>query len=158
MNLINFWLFLHILGAIIGLGTLLSFAIIGIVAEKNPGHLAFVAKLNEALSNRLVMPFMLSMPVTGIALIVSAHINLTKAKWLGAAIVLYLIGIGVGLGHQRPNGMKILRLAEAQGDTPGPPSAEIMALIKKQKSGGIVVTVLFLAVLFLMVFKPGGMG
>jgi len=140
------------------MGTLFGFAIIGIFAEKNPGHLTFVAKLNDTLASRLVLPFMLSMPVTGIALIVSEHINLTKAKWLGAAIVLYLIGIGIGIGHQRPNGMKIVRLAEARGDTPGPPSAEILGLINRQKIGGIIVTFIFLAVLFLMVFKPGGFG
>jgi len=140
------------------MGTLFGFAIIGIFAGKNPGHLTFVAKLNETLASRLVFPFMLSMPVTGIALILSEHINLTKAKWLGAAIVLYLIGIGIGIGHQRPNGKEIVRLAEAQGDAPGPPSAEILGLINRQKVGGMIVTFVFLAVLFLMVFKPGGFG
>ncbi|MGI8425006.1 MAG: DUF2269 family protein [Actinomycetota bacterium] len=155
MNLFSFWLFLHILGAIIGLGTLFCFAAIGIFASKNPGHLTFVSKLNEALGNRLVLPAILSLPVTGIAMIATLDIDLAKTKWLGAAIVLYIIGIGLGIGHQRPNGAKIVRLAETQDGAAGPPSAEILGLINRQKVVGMIITMLFLVVLFLMVVKPG---
>lgn len=154
MSLFEFWLFLHILAAIIAFGPTLVFPIIGALAAKNPGHLSFVAKLTDAIGRRLVFPFALSMAVSGTGLIMTRDISITENPWLGAAIVLYVIMLSLGGGHQLPVGARIVRLAEAA--PPGPPSEEIMGLIKRQKLVGIMLSLLILSILVMMVFKPGG--
>jgi len=151
----TFWLFFHILAAILGFGPLFVFPLVGILASKNPGHGKFASALNNAIFKRLVLPFAGSMLISGIGLIFAAHINLAKTKWLGAAMVLYFIALGLGVGHQLPVGARIAKMANEAPDGQ-PPPAEMLALIKRQRMVGMISILLFLVILFLMVVKPGG--
>jgi hypothetical protein len=75
--------------------------------------------------------------------------------WLGLAIVLYVIAYGYSFFVQR--GL-INRVIEMTTSPPPPgasgPPPELMALGKQIGQGGMVMTVLLLAIIFLMVVKP----
>ena len=75
-GLFTLFLFLHIGAAIIAFGPSFAFPIIGAMAGKEPMHGNFATRVNEALEDRLVLPFAISMPFTGVFLIWFGHTNL----------------------------------------------------------------------------------
>ena len=162
MNWVIFWLFLHIAAAIIAFGPTFTFPIIGAQVAKNPQFGHFAAELNHKIERGLVLPVALTMLVSGTGLIISTGRNLTKSPWLGAAIILYLIAISIAFFILVPNTGKLVD-ATAGGPPPGgpPPGApagpppHIAALIKKNQQFGMILTALLMAIIFLMIVKPG---
>jgi hypothetical protein len=160
MNWILFWLFLHIAAAIIAFGPTFVFPLIGMLLEKHPENAKFAVELMHKMETRLILPLALTMAVSGTGLILAAGIDLTKTPFLGVAIVLYLIALGIAFGNQVPTTSKLLE-ALAVGPPPGapvggPPPPHIQALINRAKVGGQVLTGLLMIIIFLMVVKPGG--
>ncbi|MEA2684723.1 MAG: putative integral rane protein [Chloroflexota bacterium] len=163
MNWVLFWLFLHIAAAIIAFGPTFTFPIIGAMAGKHPQFGHFAAELSHKIERGLVFPLALTMAVSGVGLIFATGRNLTKSPWLGIAIVLYLVAISIAFFVLIPNTGKLVE-ATAGGPPPGPPPEgapagpppHIAALIKKNQTFGMVLTALLMAIIFLMVVKPGG--
>src|SRR4051812_34170384 len=85
------FLFLHVGAAIIAFGPTFAFPIIGRLGGQDPRHINFALRVSETISDRLVLPFAISMPFTGVALIYFRHWNLADRSgwWLDLAIVLY---------------------------------------------------------------------
>ena len=119
-GLFTLFLFLHIGAAIIAFGPTFAFPIVGKMGSKDPMHGNFAVRINEAMEDKLVLPFAISMPFTGVFLIWFAHINLTDRTgwWLGIGIVLYAIAITLAVAIQRPLVQKMVRLT-AGGPPPG---------------------------------------
>ena len=72
------------------------------------------------------------------------------------AIVLYVIAYGYSFFVQRKTVARVIEITSA----PPPPGAsgpppELMGLVKQIQQGGMGLTVLLLAIIFLMVVKPG---
>ena len=85
------WLvFLHVFSAIVAFGPTFAFAIYGAQAGKEPQHANFMARANHVVSDRLVLPVVLSMPVTGLLIVWAAGIPLLDTRWLLVAIVIYI--------------------------------------------------------------------
>src|SRR5215213_3340883 len=121
MNLFPWFLFAHVLGAIIAFGASFStFPLLGAMSGKEPAHANFGSRLGHAISTKVVRPLAILQGITGVALILLANIDLTKALWLDVAIVLYLIAIGYALFVQIPVGH---RLVELTSGGPPPPAA-----------------------------------
>jgi hypothetical protein len=172
LGLISLFLFLHVGAAIIAFGPTFAFPIIGSFAAKEPMHGNFAARINEAIEDRIVIPFALSMPVTGVLLIYFAKFNLTdrSAWWLGIAIVLYIIAIYVAVVLQRPLVHKLVALttrppagapagatAPAGGPAGGPPAGpppELPATARAVQRNGMILGVLLVLIVVLMVVKP----
>jgi hypothetical protein len=162
MNWLLFWLYLHIAAAILAFGPTFTFPIFGAAIAKEPAHTGFALRLQERIARGMVVPIGLTVLVTGIAMILTVHINLTKTPYLGAAIVLYLIALGLSLGVLLPAVSRMIRLADAMppggpppGAPPGPPPAMVPLISRVRIVGGIT-SLLVLVILFLMVVKPGG--
>ena len=160
MNWFLFWLLLHVAAAIIAFGPTFVFPLIGTLIPKQPQGLRFALELNHLIETRLVIPFALTMLVSGSGMIVTAHINLTATPYLVVAIVLYLIALGIAFLNQVPATAKLLELT-AGGPPPGaqpggPPPPAVQAQINRARIGGMILTVLLLIIIFLMVIKPGG--
>ena len=162
MNWLLFWLFLHVAGAIFAFGPALVFPIVASLAarEANYGH--FAAEVNHAIAQRLVLPAASSMLVSGVGLIIASGVNLTRAPWLGAGIILYLVTMGVATGVLLPAGRKLVEATAgalpsgpATGAPDGPPP-HLAALIKRLQVGGMILVGLVVVIIFLMVVKPGG--
>jgi hypothetical protein len=160
MNWFLFWLFLHILAAVIAFGPIFVFPIVGALAQRNPKHLSFAIELNHIIELRLVVPLALSMLVSGVGLIFAAHINLLASTYLWVALLLYLLAMAIALGVAVPTTSKLVKiahLAEAAPPPAGPPPAPVMAMINRLRGTGMMLTLLFLIIIFLMIIKPGGL-
>lgn len=173
MNLFPWFLFVHVFGAIIAFGASFSaFPIIGAMSGKEPMHANFGARVSAAISDRIVRPFAILQGLTGLGLIWSARIDLTKALWLDVAIVLYLVAIGYALFVQIPIGHRIVELStggpppgaggaggpavpagEAAARPSGPPP-ELMAAVSSARRGGMFLAISIAIIVFLMVVKP----
>ena len=158
MNLFPWFLFAHILGAIIAFGPSFSFPIIARYASKEPMHANFATRVSERVSSVQVVPLALLQGITGVALILTGNIDVTKTNWLLVGIVLYLIAITFAIFVQTPAVKKVIEMTSGgppPGGPPigGPPPA-LMASIKRVQQGGMLLLVLVISIVFLMVVKP----
>ena len=81
-ELIPWFLFLHVMGAIIAFGPSFAFPIIGAMGAADRPHANFATRVSLAISRKRTVPAALSMPVTGIGLISG-----TSADGIDAAVV-----------------------------------------------------------------------
>ena len=168
MTLFPWFLFAHILGAIIAFGASFStFPLLGAMSGKEPGHANFGSRVSHAISTKIVRPLAILQGITGVALILIRNIDLTKALWLDVAIVLYVIAIGYALFVQIPIGHRLVELtsggppagggAPAPAGSPAPPMGPPPGLVEaatKARQGGMFLGLMITAIVFLMVVKP----
>ena len=161
-ELVPWFLFLHVLGAIIAFGPAFSFPIIGAMGAADRTHSNFATRVSHAISTKRSIPVGLTLPVTGIGLIWSAGIDpLSRdARWLALGILLYVVLLTFALTIQIPTTERIIGMTagpppEAPPDAApsGPPPA-LMALIRKVQRGGLFLSVMVAVIVFLMVAKP----
>jgi hypothetical protein len=156
MSWFTVWLFLHITAAVIAFGPIFVFPIVALLVQRHPQHLAFAMELDHFVGSRLVVPVALTMPISGLGLLISAQVDLLKTTYLLVAIGLYLIMIGLAVGFQYPGGRRLVQLTSGGVPASGPP-AEAVHLMARARNVGIVLTLLFLAIIFLMIVMPGGL-
>jgi uncharacterized membrane protein len=157
------FLFLHVMGAIVVFGPTFIFPLIASQAQKSPQNGPFAAALAELIERRVVLPGAVVQGITGVGLILIAGRDLSSSanRWLGIAIVLYLIAIGFAFFVQAKNAEKMVHLTSG-GPPPGPPPAgapagpppEIVATGKKLQQGGMFLALLIVLIVILMVTKP----
>jgi uncharacterized membrane protein len=162
----NVVLTLHILCAIIGFGAVFLNGLYGqqAKARKGPEGLAiseanmFVSKIGEI--------FIVAVLIFGLALVVmSDDVWSFEQTWIWLAIVIYVLAMGLSQGVMRPRVERMVALQRelvAGGPPPadappGPPPqvAEMEKIGKQMGVIGLVLNLALIAVLVLMVFKPG---
>jgi Predicted integral membrane protein (DUF2269) len=157
------WLFpwlllLHVLGAVVAFGPTFSFSLIGAMAGREPQHANFATRITHAITDRLVIPVAVTMAITGVAMILVAGINLAAAqyRWLGVAIVLYVVVLSYGVLVQRRTVERLIELTSAPppAGASGPPP-EVPAVVRRVQLGGMFMGAGIVLILFLMVVKPG---
>ena len=166
MNLFPWFLFAHVLGAIIAFGPTFSFPIIGRLGAMERQHGNFATRVSATLSRVQLVPFAILQGITGAGLIITGNIDLMKTPWLMISIVLYVIALGYGIFVQTPTVKRIIEMTSG-GPLPGaaggpgagaPPAGgpppELMALIKRVQRGGMFLMALIVTIVFLMVTKP----
>ena len=157
-DFVKLFLFLHIGGAIIAFGPTFALPLVGVMSAKEPQHANFAARATGVISQRRIVPFALSMAVTGALLIWATGRNLTSTTnlWLDVAIVIYAIAIGYALMVQGPAGRKIVELTSKPPDpAAGGPPPELMATAKTLRQGSLILMGAVTIIVALMVFKPG---
>lgn len=149
-------LFLHVLAAIVAFGPTFGFPIIGAMGGKEREHANFATRVSLTLSRRLVLPLGLTMPVTGVGMILVAGIDLAARSfwWLGIAIALYAIAITIALIVNIPTAARIVELTSGPPPAGGGPPPDLPGLIVRVKRGGQINTVLIVVIVLLMVVKP----
>ncbi|HEX6129213.1 MAG TPA: DUF2269 family protein [Candidatus Limnocylindria bacterium] len=147
-------LFLHVMAAIVAFGPTFAFSIIGAMGGAEPQHASFATRVSHRIGDILVEPFAISMFVTGVLLIWAADIPLLDPnwRWLQVSIVLYLLALGLSLFVSRPNVKRIIALSDEGAG--GPPPPEMLKAITTVQRVGMILTVLLVAIVFLMVMKP----
>ena len=157
------WLFpwlllLHVLGAVVAFGPTFSFSLIGAMAGREPQHANFATRITHAITDRLVIPVAVTMAITGVAMILVAGINLAAAqyRWLGVAIVLYVVVLSYGVLVQRRTVERLIELTSAPpaAGASGPPP-EVPLVVRRVQLGGMFMGAGIVLILFLMVVKPG---
>jgi hypothetical protein len=164
MTLFPWFLFAHVLGAIIAFGASFStFPLLGAMSGQEPAHANFGSRVGHAISTKVVRPLAILQGITGVAMIWLASIDLTKALWLDVAIVIYVIAIGYALFVQIPVGHRLVQLtsggpppAAADGAPAAPqgPPPELIATAMKARRGGMFLAIAIAIIVFLMVVKP----
>ena len=166
MSWFHLWLFLHVTAAIVAFGPTFAFPIIGAVSRKNPAHAPFGLLVSEVIEMRLVIPFALSMPISGLGLAYTVNVEWNHNPWLIAALVVYATAMFVALALQAPVLRKLVQMTSHAGAAApmpagpgaaaaGPPPA-MAALLKRMQIQGMMLTVFLITIIVLMVWKPGG--
>lgn len=161
-ELVPWFFFLHVLGAIIAFGPAFTFPIIGRMGGAEQTHGNFATRISYAISTQRVVPVALTMPITGIGLIWSVGINpfTRDTRWLLSRIVLYTLALTYSLAVQLPAVRKIIALTSGPppGAPPGPPPSGpppgLIETVVAVQRGGLFVSGLVVIIAFLMVVKP----
>lgn len=161
MSLVPWFLFAHVLGAIIAFGPTFSSPIIGRLGAQYPAHGNFAMRVSRELARVQILPLAIVQGITGLGLIITANIDVTKATWLLIAIVLYLVAIGFAIFVQTPRAKRIIEMTTPPAGAPAPsgppaggPPPALVSEITKVKRGGTLLIGLVTAIAFLMVVKP----
>ncbi len=151
------WLFLHILSIIVAFGPTPVFGIIAAGIQKEPQFASFGVKINNMIESRLVLPAFTLAPLFGAALIFTRRYEFWKTTWLLIAVAVFIVAWSIGVFVNRPIGHKIKEKLDAMmAGTAGPETAaELQGLGKRARMFGMILSLLFLVVLALMIWKPG---
>jgi uncharacterized membrane protein len=155
----TFLLLIHVAGAIIGLGPSFAFGIIGpsIGKQTSPQASMALMEIMEKIEKAMVFPILLTTQLaSGILLIFNRGLNHNffsgHRAWLVAGIGVYIVAMAISLGINTPALGKMIKMAKAgQAQTP-----EFGKLVKTSQTFGPILTILGLAIIILMVWKPGG--
>lgn len=155
--LVPYLLFLHVLGAIVAFGPTFAFSIVGAMGGGEPQHANFATRVSETISMRLVYPIGITLPITGLLMILVLGINPLDRPywWLALGIVLYVIAYGYSFFVQRKYVDRVIELSSS----PPPPGAsgpppELVANVARIQRGGIALGIILVTIIFLMVVKP----
>jgi uncharacterized membrane protein len=157
MTLFPWLLLIHVLAAIAGFGPTFAFSVIGAMGGAEPQHANFATRVSERLTTRFVYPAAVVQLVTGFGMILVAPFDLTSRSfyWLDIAIVIFVINLSFSYFVQHPKVERVIEMTSAPPPpgASGPPPA-LLELVGSVQRGGIFMTVLLLAIIFLMVVKP----
>lgn len=150
-------LVLHVMGAIIGLGPTFTFGLLGALGKKQPpeGGLALMEGV-MAIETKIANPILMTVqPLTGLLLIWNRGLNdrffSGERAWLIVSILAYIAAFLIALRVVDPALEKMIKLGKAgQGGSP-----EFAALSSVPQKFGPVLGVLGIAIIVLMVWKPG---
>jgi predicted integral membrane protein DUF2269 len=161
LSLFPWFLFAHVLGAIVAFGPTFSGPIIGRMGGAERAHGNFAMRLSLRLARVQILPLAIVQGITGLGLIVTGNIDVLKLPWLMVSIVLYLIAIGFAIFVQIPRARRIIAMTTPptgatapSGPPPGGPPPELAGLITNARRGGLLLIGLVSAIVFLMVVKP----
>jgi len=138
--------------------------VIGAMGGKEPMHANFATRVGEALAKQRITPLAIVQGVTGLGLIFTSDVDLGKALWLQAGILLWVIALGYGTAVQTPAVRRVIELtsggpppagAAPAGAAPAGPPPEVLAAVRKVQRGGMFLAGLITVIVFLMVVKPG---
>lgn len=156
MPLRNFYLVLHILGAIAFFGPAFVFPVIGAMAKKQGAPLPWLLRLSDTIESLYLDKLgTFIQPATGTALILTSDNPAlqpfeSQGRWLLAAIVIFIVATAVGVFILGPAGKRAIALADANDYGP-----EFGAQMKKIQMFGNVEFVFLITIIILMVTKPG---
>jgi hypothetical protein len=163
MSWYQFVLFLHILVAIMAFGPTFIFGIIAATGAKEPAHSNFAVRLSHILATRWVTPLAVVMPGLGALLIFLGKWDLWESEWLLISIAIYIQAFFFALLFMDRWEARLIELtAEPAAGGPGAvsggqgPPPEVASLVKRLRIGGALLGLDVLAMLLLMVWKPGG--
>src|SRR5581483_5317908 len=166
MSWFHLFLFLHITAPIVAFGPTFTFPLIGAAARAQPMHVGFALKTIDMLEEKLVIPFVLTMPVSGLLMAFNIGVDWTRNPWLIAALCVYAAAVTFAITVQAPTVRQAIAMISGAGaPTPvpagpgaaaaGPPPA-FLALMKRMQIGGMMLTLAFFILMVLMVWRPGG--
>ena len=141
---------LHILFAIVAVGFNISYGIWQARAARDPQHLGHVLRGIKFLDDRVANPAYAGLLVVGIALVLIGPYDFEDV-WVAVSIGLYVLMGAVAIVFYSPT----LRRQIAAYEASGPESAEFTALGARGRILGAILGVIVLAIIVLMVVKPG---
>ena len=140
---------IHVLAAVIALGTNLTYSIWLTQIHKSPDSLLFTLRTIKILDDRLANPAYIISLISGLGMVFVADLSITT-PWLLLSLILYVVVVILGLGGYSPTLKRQIAVVEGGGAL----SAEYASLARRGQMLGLVLGVLVVAIIFLMVAKP----
>lgn len=140
--------YVHVLLAIIAVGTNITYAAWNARAAMEEEHLGFVLRGIKFLDDYIANPCYGLLLVTGLALRFVGWSSFTR--WMISAIVLYIVLIVIALAGYSPALRRQIAALEAEGVT----STTYAKWSARARITGIATIPFVLAIVFLMVVKP----
>jgi uncharacterized membrane protein len=143
--------FFHILFAIIAVGYNASYGLWLARAAREPtATQLFTLRTIRFMDDRIANPLYGLLALSGLLMVYTAGYPLTTL-WIAAAIVLYVIVLILAVTVITPNFRTAMKTLESDG----PDSASYKAAMSRGRAFGLGISVVVLAIVFLMVTKPG---
>jgi hypothetical protein len=161
-NLYKLTFLLHMLVAIVGLGAVMLNGLYAAQAQQRQGPPSrAIAEANFAVT-KVAEYFIYAIPVFGILLVLESN-KLWKFSqtWVWLALVVYAIAIGISHGVMFPGTKRVVELMKEMESSPPPAGgappqvAELQAVGKRLATGGMILDLIVVVLLYLMIFKPG---
>ena len=147
----NLLLLLHIAAAIVGFGGVALAGLYNRKAMRAGSAAANISTVNFEV-NKISEYAIYAVFVLGIGLVgASGGLYKFSQAWVSAAFALYIVGVGVAHGLLIPSHRK-LNTALASS---GPDSPEVASLNSRLAIGGAINNLVLVAILVLMIWKPG---
>jgi uncharacterized membrane protein len=145
------WLKLaHIVLAIVAVGSNVTYGIWQVRAAREPQHVGWALRGVKFLDDRIANPAYVLLGAVGVAMVLIGPWKF-ETPWLAIAIGLYVALAAVGFGLFSPTLSRQIRVYE----TDGAASDEFVALGRRSRVLGLLLAVIVLAIVSLMVLKPG---
>jgi len=141
---------LHIMFAIVAVGLNISYGIWQARAAREPEHMGYALRGIKFLDDRVANPSYAGLLIVGILLVVLGPWEFTQF-WIYASIALYVALGVVAFFLYSPTLKRQIAAYEAGGAA----SSEFAALGTRARVVGIVLAVIVVAIILLMVVKPG---
>lgn len=141
---------LHVLAAIVAVGSNVTYGIWIVRAFRSPEALPFTLRGVKLIDDRVANPAYGLLLATGLLMVFVVQLPLTT-PWLLTALVLYVIVVLVGLLGYTPTLRHQIRMLESEGFH----SPNYQALARRGTVLGLVLAILVIVIVFLMVVKPG---
>ncbi|MGH7721697.1 MAG: DUF2269 family protein [Candidatus Dormibacteria bacterium] len=139
---------LHVLSAIVALGANLTYPLWTSRAERDPAHLGFALRGVKLLDDRVANPAYGVLLITGLIMAFTQYsITLT---WILAGLVIFVVVAGLATALYSPALSRQIRAVDAEGSA-GPAYRSARATAA---GVGMFMTILLVAVVVVMVFKP----
>jgi len=140
--------FIHILAAIVAVGSNITYGVWNVRAARDPSHLGFALKGIKFLDDRIANPAYGVLLLTGLIMMFAGSFGFKL--WIIISLVLFAAVVVLGVAFYSPLLKNQIRLVDA-GETASPEYARLAALGARFGPGlGIIVVV----ILVMMVFKP----
>lgn len=148
-NLFTALKFLHVLSAIVAVGTNATYGVWLARARRSPAQLPFALKTVKLLDDRLANPAYALLLVTGLAMVFAAPFEITT-PWILTSLILYAGLFIIGVAGYTPALREQIRLAEAEG----PQGHAYQAVARRGTILGLVLGLTAIVIVYLMVTKP----
>ena len=143
--------FVHVILAIVALGANATYGIwLARIAKMPQDTQLFVLRTVKLIDDRVANVAYALLAITGLFMVFTAGYPLTT-PWIAAALVLYVLAIVMAVALVSPNFRRAIRALEAEG----PASAAYHGAMSQGRVYGILISVVVIAIVFLMVTKPG---
>jgi uncharacterized membrane protein len=143
--------FLHVTFAIIAVGYNASYGLwLGRAAREPKETQLFTLRTIRFMDDRVANPLYGLLALSGLFMVFNAGYPLTT-PWIAIAIALYVVAIAFAVALITPN----LRTALNALESGGPEAPVYKAAMVKGRTMGIAISLIVLAIVFLMVTKPG---
>jgi uncharacterized membrane protein len=142
---------LHIFFAIVAVGLNISYAIWQQRAAREPEHTGYALRGIKFLDDRVANPAYAGLLIVGILLVLLGPWEFEQF-WVYASIALYLLMGTVAFFLYSPTLKKLIASFESSGSA----TAEFAALSGRSRTVGILLAVIVVAIIVMMVVKPGG--
>ncbi len=140
---------LHVLAAVVALGTNLTYTIWLELAARDERSLLFALRGIRYLDRRLANPGYLVLLITGVLMVYQVGFPWTT-PWLLVSLILYVATALLGFFVYAPTFRRQIRLAEELG----PQAAAYRAMARRSLRLAWLTSAIVLIILFLMVVKP----